>query len=101
MEIIGPKSPCRVEVTPDVDGGVHISLRIPTCGGGVTVELTVERDCHGDWTVFLPTAAGLGRTAEGFDIENHTDHPELIAFFNGITNFSAPDIELVAHWSNA
>jgi hypothetical protein len=93
MAKINPKSPCEVTTTSLRKGGVCVEIFVPTYNGGVKLRVEVERDEDNDWRVYLPTADELDRMERGFDIEEHTEHPELISFFNGIAYFGAPDTE--------
>lgn len=93
MAKINPDTPTEVRVQPLANGGNRVDVFMPTYSGGIVLTLEVERDADGDWRVTLPTAAELDRSEDGFDIEAHTDHPELISFFNGLSYFGAPDAE--------
>jgi hypothetical protein len=87
--MLTPDSPCRVEVIPSENGGVHVELFIPTYEGGARFALTAERDNDGDWRLFVPHY--------GTDRDVQTMEAESGGFYevcNGIIYLGAPDVEV-------
>jgi hypothetical protein len=95
-------SPCEATVIPDDNGGMTVRLFVPTYSGGMTFELTAERDAEPDpdsgWRVYLPAWPEEGAVADRGVTSvpwPSADEPDgFIEVANGIVYLGGPDVEV-------
>lgn len=103
-ELLHPETPCTVDIETASDGGVMVTLRVPTYGGGATFQLHAERSSDGDWRVFIPWPDAVSESVG--NTYNEDGIPELamldgMEVANGILYLGAPDVPVPATWQRA
>lgn len=86
---------CHLIAASDEQGGIAVTVVVPTYEGGATFHITVERDNDGDWRVSIPwpdeVTVDDGAPVSFGDHESVSGLIDGMEVTNGILYLGAPD----------
>lgn len=88
---------CHLVAMNDDQGGIAVTVVVPTYEGGAAFHLTVERDNDGDWRVFVPWPESIsvdGGPDVDFAHESVMGEIDGMEVANGILYLGAPEADV-------